>query len=426
MALKRELGVFQATMLGIGIIVGAGIYVLVGVAAQETGKALWLSFAIAGVLAALTALTYAELGSRYPRAGSSYYFAKHAFGSKPLSFMLGWILVVASIATCAAVALGFAAYLSGFVALPAWAGALALLALLFAVNAIGIRQASELNMVCTLAEVSGLLLVICLAFAFASPSVSLELPSTGWEGVLGAATLVFFAYLGFETLAAEAEEMRDAHRTLPKAILLSLAVCAVLYVLVAVAYTALVPENEAAEATEKGALAFAAGRAGGEWVVRLLGGIALFATANTALVSLLGASRTMYGMARDKALPRALAETRRAVPLNAVAVSTAAAALLALTGNIMLIAEAGVLAMFVVFIMDNAALVVLRRREPPPGTIFRAPFSVGRVPVTAVLAAFFCVLLMLHEFWRNPVLMLAVAGMIALGFVVYEAEKHVL
>lgn len=421
MALKRELGLFQATMMGVGIIVGAGIYVLVGVAAPLAGNALWLSFALAGALALLMSLTYAELGSIYPRAGSSYYYAKEAFGSKTLGFLMGWILAVASMLAAATVALGFATYLNAFVPLPLQAGALALLAVLFVVNSRGIRQASGLNVVCTLAEVTGLLIVLYLAFSFAQPSLSFESPS-GFGGIASAAALVFFAYLGFETLAAEAEEMKDARRTLPRAILLSVVICTVLYVAVAVAYAALVPASEFADLAGKPALALAAGKAGGAAVVLLLSAIALFSTANTALVSLLGASRTVYGMARDKALPGFLSKTVHSVPLQAVAVSTAVAAALAFLGSIELAAEAGVMAMFVLFIVDNAALIKLRL-EGARGE-FRAPFSVRGVPLTAVLAIIGCAALMAHEFYSKPVLFALTFALVGAGFLFYEAETH--
>ncbi|MEM0475747.1 MAG: amino acid permease, partial [Candidatus Norongarragalinales archaeon] len=136
MPLKRILSLFDAVMLGVGIIVGAGIYVLVGVAGVEAGNALWLSFAIAGVIAALTALSYAELSSMYPEAGSSYYYSKHAFGSHALSFLLGWFVAVAEVTGAATVALGFGAYFSGlFPSVAAPAAAVAIIAVIFAINA---------------------------------------------------------------------------------------------------------------------------------------------------------------------------------------------------------------------------------------------------------------------------------------------------
>ncbi len=431
MALKRTLGLFDATMLGVGIIVGAGIYVLVGVAGLQAGNALWLSFAIAGAIAALTALSYAELSSMYPQSGSSYYYSKHAFDSHALSFLLGWFVACAEVTGAATVALGFGAYFSGlFPSIAAPAAAVCIIALVFAINAFGVKQASGANVLCSLLEVSGLLLVLALAAAFggllASPNAGFSSPN-GFSGIVSGAAIAFFAYLGFEIVATSAEEVRDPKRNLPRAILLSLGICAILYVAIAVAFTTVMPyaEIEGVAASGRGALAVAAGKLGGPLVILVLSVIALFSTANTVLVSVFGASRMVYGMAEDKALPSVFRKTtRRGAPWVSLLASCAVAAALASFGDLSLAAGATVASMFVVFFLDNLAVIALRFKQPHAARGFRVPLTIARVPLPAALAVASIAAIFVHEVSKNLLLAIGVAAIAAAGVLLFEGEER--
>ncbi len=428
MALKRVLGLVDVVGLGVGIIVGAGIYTLIGSAAAYAGSALWFSFLLAGALALLTGLTYAELSSMFPKAGSTYYYSKNAFRSPFVSFMAGWFIAAAGIIGAATVALGFAYYFStllqgllGFVPDLFW-GALFALAFGAAVNMRGMKDASKLNLSFTSIEVLGLVAIIAIAALFSQPSVSFESVSfANFPGIVTAMMLAFFAYLGFEVLTQTAEEMRDARKTLPKAILISIAVSIALYVLVAISFTSLLSPAEIKAALDSGTapLVVAAAKAVAGAAL-LFGVIAIFSTANTVLISLIGASRMLYGMGCDKALPSAMCKTsQRGAPYFAILICTGLAAILASLKDIELVAEATVIAMLFIFTLDNLAVIVLRFKKPNARRAFVIPFSIAGVPVSAAIAIVASVAIALHELWAKPELLQLTGAMALLGLLAY-------
>ena len=434
MPLKRELGFWQLTLMGVGVIIGAGIYVLVGIAGVQAGDALWLSFVISGFIAACLALDYAELSSMLPKAGSSYYFSKEAFGSRRLSFVLGWTTIATFIVSSAAVALGFGTYFSTlFPNVSASTAAVGLIAILALINYFSLKYASKFNEIFTLLEVAGLIAVIAFGLGILNPSfsfdvskISFESPN-GFQGILSASILAFFAYLGFETLAAEAEETKRVRKTLPKAILTSIAICIVLYVLAAFAFTNVLSFDEIVSATEsaKGPLAIAAGKAGGAMLLAALGIIALFSTANTVLIMMLGSSRVIYGMAEDFAVPKIFLKTSRyATPYYAIAVASILTALIASTGQLKLVAEITVMGIFVVFFLDNAAVITLRRKEPNAERGFKIPLSIGNIPLTSAVVGIALIGIAANEFYKNPLLFYGVLAILVSGAAVYELEKR--
>jgi len=424
--LKRELKLFEVVMLGFGMIVGAGVYALIGVGGVETGNSLWLAFTIAGVIAFLTALSYAELSSIFPKAGSSYYYAKNAFESREVGFILGWIMIVSYITGSTTVALGFGEYFhSLFPQVSVVVAAVSLLGLLGAVNIWGLKQTSSLNMFCNFFEILGLTIVIVLAAVFASPNAGFEMPK-GFDGLVTASLLAFFAFLGFEVLATSAEEVKNARKTLPKAILITVAMVSILYVLTAVSFTSLLSYEEIVSIARKGggALAVAVGKYGGSLALSGMALIALFSTTNTVLVSILGASRMTYGIARDKALPEFLNHvSARRTPANAVYFTTIASMLLAFLGNIKLVAEATVVCMFLVFLTDNAAVIALRLKQPHAERGFKIPLNVKNIPLPTLAAIASILFILVKTSMQNPVLTLAALGVVALGFLLYEGEE---
>src|SRR5688572_20985135 len=211
-ALRRELGFWQLTASGIGIIVGAGIYVLIGAATAEAGAGIWLSFLIAAVLSALTGLSYCELAALYPRAGAEYEYTRHAFPHW-IAFLVGWVMIAGLTVASATVALGFARYFNQFVDVPVRLGALGLIVAATLVALGGIKQSGRLTLLLCLVQVGGLVLVIAIGLPHVG-DVSLA-PAVGAAGILGAAALVFFAFIGFDEVITLSEETRNPSRMVP-------------------------------------------------------------------------------------------------------------------------------------------------------------------------------------------------------------------
>ncbi len=383
MPLRRTLGLPSLTLYGVGIILGAGVYSVIGVAAGRTGEGLWSSFVIGALVALLTALSYAELATSHPRASAEYAYLRRAFPrGRPAAFATGGLVALSGAATSATVALAFARYLQDFVTISPVLVALALLALATAVNVVGLQASSWVNAIFTLIEAGGLVLFVVLGTR--ADGFGDALAATPHTGLISGAALVFFAFLGFENIANLAEEAREPARDLPRAILGSLGIATALYVLVALAAVALVP---AAELAASDAPLADAARSASRRVAGALGGIALFATANTALVSLLTASRVIFGIARDGDLPRPLAATLpgRDTPWVASLVVLGLACALLPLGNLGVISSVSSFAALVAFAAVNAALIALRLREPGLARPFRVPGAIRGVPVLPVL-----------------------------------------
>ena len=206
--LKRTLGLAECIFFGVGSILGAGIYTLIGKVAGLSGNFIWLSFLIASFTAMCTAFSYAELSAAFPKAGGEYVYAKKAFGQKTGVF-LGVIISLNGIVSGATVAVGFAGYLSGLLPVGSLVGSLGIIALLFIVNASGIRQSSVINIVFTIVEAAGLIFVIVAAFPSIGKVNYIELPPGGYSDILAGSALAFFAYIGFEDIVKLAEETKN-------------------------------------------------------------------------------------------------------------------------------------------------------------------------------------------------------------------------
>ncbi|HEX2021767.1 MAG TPA: APC family permease, partial [Candidatus Thermoplasmatota archaeon] len=322
--LRRALGFGSLSFYGIGLILGAGVYSILGEAAGAAGSALWLAFLLGSVVALLTGLSYAELATMHPKAGAEYVYLEEAWPKASwLRAMVGWTLAAAGTAMAATVALAFAGYASLFVGAPAWILALALLAAVGVLNVVGIREAAWANVLFTLAEAAGLVALIVVGAT--RPGFGEAFLAAPHPGVLAGAGLVFFAFLGFEDVANLAEEARRPGRDLPRAILTAVGVSSALYVLTAAASVALLDPARLAGSPSPLADAM---REGAPALAGALGGVALFATANTALISVTAVSRLLFGMARGGDAPPALARTlpRRATPALGVAAACAGAA----------------------------------------------------------------------------------------------------
>ncbi|MEW2322055.1 APC family permease [Streptomyces griseoincarnatus] len=392
-ALKRALTTPLVYFFILGDVLGAGVYVLVGQVAADAGGAVWVPLVVALLLALLTAASYAELATKYPRAGGASHYATRAFG--PFAgFVAGFCMLAAGIVSVAALARGFGGdYLSAFVTLPVALVAVVFLALLALVNARGIKESTRANVVATVVEVGGLAVVVVLGAWLLLRGdgelgrlTDLGTPEKGAAAaVLSGSVLAYYSFVGFETSVNVAEETRNPRRSYPRALFGALATAGAVYVLVGLAASAAVPTAQLAGSS--GPLLEVVKEAGGV-PLKLFGAVALVAVANGALLTGIMSSRLAYGMAKDGLLPGVLTKVLpgRRTPWAAIAVTTGLAMLLALTGSVATLASTLVLLLLVVFLMVNTAVLVLRR-DPGEGDHFRTPV------VLPVLGIASCVLL---------------------------------
>jgi amino acid transporter len=414
-ALARTVGPAQLTFYALGSMLGSGIYGLIGQAAGEVGAAVWLAFLVALVAAMLTALSYACLGSRYPRAAGAAYVAERAFRSPLMGFLVGLCMVASALTSVATQSRVFAANLVALLGVetaPVSLVALGFLLLLSAVVLRGIRESMWLNVVCTIVEAGGLLLVIAVGLSHWGSADLLATPDPArdvlWLLMLQGAVLTFFSFLGFEDAINVAEEARDPERTIPIGLISAMVVAAALYVGVAITAVSVVPPAELARAP--GPLTEVVTRAAPWFPAVAFTAVTLFAVANTALVNYVTASRALYGMARQKLLPGPLGRVhpRTRTPHVAIAALLLVIGPLAFLGTIGQLAAATVLLLLVVFGIVNAALVLLKRRPGEPRGRFEVPLIVPAAGA-AVCAALVAVRVATGD-WRAP----ATAGLIVL------------
>jgi APA family basic amino acid/polyamine antiporter len=421
MALKRTLGLTMLTFYGTGMILGAGIYSIIGQAAGKAGYGLWQGFVLAAFAALLTALSYAELVTMYPKAGGEYIYLRNAFSNQRwLAGTTGIIMTFAGCASAATVALAFASYLQHFVVLPHLLVAACLLTFFTAINMIGIKQSSWFNAVFTTIEAFGLLLFIWLGWK--SPSFGSSVFTTPTSATISSAALIIFAYFGFENIVNLAEETKSPEKTIPRAILLSLLISTVLYVLVSFAAVALMPPDQLA-LTESALTDAAMGSSRG--IAGVLAGIALFSTANTALIALLTTSRILYGISKDNSLPQAFAKTLtlRQTPWVAALVSLGVSMVLLPLGKVETLASVASFTTMIAFIAVNSALISLRLSNPTKIRPFRVPLSLGKIPVLPLLGILTC-LLFLFQFENQIYLVASIAFACSAGIYFLYALKR--
>jgi amino acid transporter len=400
--LKRSFGLITLVAFGIGDILGAGIYGLIGDVARDVGNAVWASFLVAFVVAAFTGLSYAELGSRLPHSGGEARYAETAFKRHWLAYLVGFLVLLSGLVSISTVSHIFAEYLQGGLlpGVPSWLIRVVFLMGIGGIAYWGIQQSSAANVVCTLVEVGGLLTVIIVALPYFGTVDYLEFPTKAgeaalegvpWWALLGGGMLAFYSFIGFEDLANVAEEVKDPRRNLPRAIVISLAVAAVMYGLVAIAAVSVLPHQELAADGGSKPLLRVVERAAPGFPIQLFTVIALFAVTNTALVNFVMGSRLLYGMARRKLLPPALGRVHAGRSTPHVAIFLIFAATLALTLALGRVTLAGTtsLVLLVVFFVVNVSLVVIKlRKDPVEGAFVSVPLFVPLVGalLTVVLA----------------------------------------
>lgn len=364
--LRPALGLPALVLYGLGVIIGAGIYVLVGTVAAEAAMATALSFVLAGLLAGLTGLCYAELAARFPEAAGAAVYVKEAFGSDRLSQATGIAVAFAVVVSAATIARGAAAYVQVFLDLPPPVVAASLVVFFTAVACLNVRESVGVAAAMSVIEIGGLLLVLAIgtpALSDLSSRAGELVPSNleGWQSVLVGAFLAFFAFVGFENLANMAEEARNPRRTLPLAIVLAIALSTALYGAVALVAVLAVPLDRLIEAPAP--LLLVLSERG--WAIETwFSAIALIAIANGVLIEILMLSRLLYGMARRGWLPGALAAVSARSRAPVLATLTAGGTVLALATllDVQALASLTSLVTLLVFTLVDLSLWRLHRR----------------------------------------------------------------
>lgn len=358
--LERRLGLWSVTLAGVGVILGAGVYALIGPAAAEAGGGLWLAFLGAAVVAALTGYSYARFSTEVARNSPEFQYTSLGLGRR-IGFASGWLMAWADLISIAAVALGFGGYLSHLLPLPIVGGAAILLVVLCVVTYMGIRESIGLVVTFTLIELAGLVFIIAVGLPFWGDVDYLEMPR-GVGGVWTAAALVFFAYLGFDELGNLAEETWEPRRTLPRALLIAMLVTTVVYVAVSISAVSVAGWRELGASSAP--LAVVAGKVLGSRAETVLVYVALAATTNTVLLLLVSVSRSLYGMASSEALPAWLASvgpTR--TPWAAILLAGLVGVGFVLIGNLERVAQMTNATVLLSFIAVNVSLFVWSYRR---------------------------------------------------------------
>lgn len=358
--LKKSLGLISLTFYGVGMILGAGIYSLIGTAAVLTGSSLWITFLLAAVCAGLTAHSYAELTLLKPKAGAEYIYVKEAWPKQQmLSKTIGLIMISAGIAATATVALAFGGYVKDIFGLSAVIAASILIATMTLINCLGIRDSSRFNILLTLFELSGLCYFIYLGFSLESVTTVIQKPLS--PHILNGTSLIIFAYFGFENLVNLVEEAKKP-TLIPKAIITSLIIAALLYVSVGFSFTHLTSSTLqiSAQAPLVESLKNIFPRS-----AVFLGICALFSTANTVLISVLSASRLIYGMANEGSFSSLFSKVnaKSQIPWVATIFAGAMALVFVPWGNLEIVAGTSSLATLIGFFFVNLVVIVLRYRQ---------------------------------------------------------------
>lgn len=361
--LKRNLGLGLLTMYGVGVMVGAGIYVLVGAVAAEAGIWAPLAFLLAGLIAAPSALSYAELSSRIPEASGEAAYVEKGLNSHLLAVLIGLAIVLAGTVSAAAVLRGGVGYLTALVDIPSEWAIIGIGAALTLVALVGVLESLSLAAIFTVIEVLGLIAVVYAGFTAPPVAVLSELPEFYWPGVAGAAALAFFAFIGFEDMVNMAEEAKDPTHTVPRAILIALIITTLLYALVSYAAVRSVTVDALASSDRPLVLVWESSFTASPAV---LGAIAVVAALNGVLAQIVMAARVLFGLGRREKLLSFFyrAHPRFGTPVLATVLLGAGVIGAALTLPVSELATVTSTVLLIVFAVVNIALIALKRKTP--------------------------------------------------------------
>lgn len=397
--LRRSLSLWQVVLYGLGVTIGAGIYVLVGIAAGRSGMQAPLAFVCAAVLLSFTAASFAELGTRMPVAASEAAYVQAGFSQNWLTLAVGLGVVGTSVISAATVSVGASGYIGVFIDAPASVRIAAVVLGMGLIASMTTAVSVTVAGMMTLVEIGGLLIVVGAGLmradvlAVALPAMAPQLIIPAWTGILGTALIAVFAFIGFEHVVNVAEEMREPARTLPRALFLTLGITTALYAMVVFVAVAAVPPAELAASSAPLALAYE--RLTGQ-PLAVIGTIAIVATLNGIVVHMIMIARVLYGMARQGDLPTFLGAVHRntQIPLRATAIAIGLILVLALSFPLERLAQYTAQGTLVIFVFVNAALIAIKRRDrTAPKGLFRAPIW---VPYLGVLSS---AALLLSSMW---------------------------
>jgi APA family basic amino acid/polyamine antiporter len=427
-SLQRVMGPWLLLLFIVGDILGTGIYALTGQVAKHVGGVVWLPFLVAFAVAVLTAFSYLELVTKYPRAAGAALYTHRAFGIHFLTFIVAFAVMCSGITSASTAARAFAANLSDAFGLGLTGGigitlvGLAFMATVAAVNYRGVSESVKINVLLTCVELSGLLIIIFIglwAIGAGQGDVSriTEFKTSADGGVfwpvIAATTLAFFAMVGFEDSVNMAEETKDPTRIFPRILLVGLLLTGLVYVLVSISAITLVPPDELGEGETPLLKVVKVGAP--SFPLEMFGFITMFAVANSALINMLMASRLVYGMSREQVLPPVLGRVHptRQTPYAAIAFTTLLAfALITFVGEVPALGGTTALLLLCVFTVVNIALLVLRR-DRVDHQHFRTP------TVLPVLGALTCGFLAGPWTGRDPVQYTIAGILIGIGIALW-------
>ncbi|MBB3949053.1 APC family permease [Aureimonas jatrophae] len=418
----------------VGDILGTGVYALTGQVAAEVGGVVWLPFLVAFAVALVTAFSYLELVTKYPKAAGAALYTHKAFGIHFVTFLIAFAVMASGITSASTASRAFASNMSAAfdLGLGGWGvtlAALGFMALVAIVNVRGVGESVKANVVLTLVELTGLLIIIAIGLwaimgGQGDVSRTWTFEPAGDKGVVWsvvtATTLAFFAMVGFEDSVNMAEETRDPVRIFPKVLLGGLLITGAIYILVSVSAITLVPAAELGEGDTPLLKVVQAGAPG--FPIGVFGVITMFAVANSALINMLMASRLVYGMSRERVLPHVLGRVHpgRRTPVVAILFTTLlAVGLITFVGEVPALGGTTALLLLAVFTVVNVAVLVLRR-DPVGHKHFRTP------TVLPVLGAASCAFLVGPWTGRDPVQYLIAAILLGIGVLLWLATVAIM
>lgn len=391
--LNRTLGLAEVIFFAVGSILGAGIYAIIGKVAGYGGNMIWLSFLIAGLTALMSTFSYAELSSMFPRAGAEYNYAKQA-SNRNLAIIVGLLVSTTGIVSGATVSIAFAGYFASLLDVNLTLAAFGVIAFVLAVNAVGIRHSSVTNIILTVIEVIGLLIVLYVAVPYIGSVDYFEMPETGINGIFIAAALSYFAYIGFEEAVKLGEETKKPEKTIPRALFISAAIVLTFYMLIAVAsVSVLTPDKLGATSHPlSDIVATDWGLAG----VTIISVIALFSTTNTILSNMLGSSRVLMELGDDNRWLSffAYVSPKRKTPVTALIIVAILTACFAFIGRLEQVALIANFFIFLTFLAVNTFAISLRFTQPKTKRPYRIPFNLKNVPIPSVLGVLLTLILL--------------------------------
>ncbi len=398
--LRRTLSLPMLTLYGVGTTIGAGIYVLVGKVTGAAGLLAPLSFMLAALLAGFSALSFAELSARFPRSAGEAVYVIEGLRSRRLGTVVGLLVVLTGIISSAAITIGAAGYLNTLVTVPSAPVIVGIVVALGAIAAWGIREAVTVAAVLTLIEIAGLLLIVWVgrgAFDHIPEALSAQPPAFDLAVLIGVASgvvLAFFAFIGFEDMVNVAEEVRDVRRTLPLAIILTLLITTLIYLVVSVVAAFSLPIAQVAASEAPLALIYSEATGKAPVPISL---ISLVAVVNGALIQIIMGSRVLYGLASQGQFFAMFATVNRTTrtPVKATVAVTSAVLVFALALPLENLARLSSLVILIVFALVNLALAVLKTRQPAPAEAIDLPFW---IPLVGFVVSGFFVLFQTAEF----------------------------